>query len=135
MNAEMKHYNTVFFLSCGILLFGLFAAAMGIFYTDNGTAYEYTSIRGKTVMIYGKGLYRHMSAEVAPQGIAQDYITLFIGIPCLLISFFLALKGSLRGRFMLAGTLGYFFITYLFYTVMGMYNEMFLVYVLLAGTS
>src|SRR5687767_708031 len=107
MNPEMKHYKTVLLLSCGIFLFGLFAAAMGIFYTDSGTAYEYTSIRGKTVMIYGKGLYRHMSAEVAPQGIAQDYITLFAALPSLVISLVLAKKGGYQARFFLAGTLAY----------------------------
>jgi hypothetical protein len=76
-----------------------------------------------------------MSAEVAPQGIAQDYVTLCLGVPFLLLSLFIALKGSLRGRFMLAGTLGYFLVTYLFYTVMGMYNVMFLGYVIIAGAS
>jgi hypothetical protein len=76
-----------------------------------------------------------MSAEVAPQGIAQDYITLFLGIPLLIASLFLAQKGLLKGRYLLAGTLGYFLVTYLFYTVMGMYNEMFLVYVVLMGAS
>lgn len=76
-----------------------------------------------------------MSAEVAPQGIAQDWITLFIGIPLLLSSCLWARKGSLRGSYLLAGTLGYFLVTYLFYTVMGMYNKLFLVYVFLMGAS
>ena len=49
--------------------------------SNNGTGqYACQSIRGKTVMIYGKGLYKDMSAQVAPQGIAQDYVTLFIGL-------------------------------------------------------
>ena len=132
---KMLQKKTLSLLVFLIVVVAIVATTMGIFSNEGTGSYQYNSIRGKSVTIYGKGLYRHMSAEVAPQGIAQDYITLFIGIPCLLISFFLALKGSLRGRFMLAGTLGYFFITYLFYTVMGMYNEMFLGYVLLAGTS
>jgi hypothetical protein len=36
---------------------------------------------------------------------------------------------------LLAGTLGYFLVTYLFYTVMAMYNVMFLTYVILMGAS
>ena len=76
-----------------------------------------------------------MSSEVAPQGIAQDYITLFAGIPLLIISVVLARRDSLRGSYLLSGTLAYFFVTYLFYTVMGMYNKMFLVYVVLMSCS
>jgi hypothetical protein len=76
-----------------------------------------------------------MSAQVAPQGIAQDYITLFLAVPLLLISFLLARKGSQKARIVFAGTLGYFLVTYLFFLVMGMYNEMFLGYVVLLGSS
>ena len=108
---------------------------MGIFSDSGPGPYEYESIRGHTVLIYGKGLYKDMSAEVAPQGIAQDVVTLSIGIPLLLISLFFSRKGSLKGRFLLAGTLGYFLVTYLFYTVMGMYNVLFLGYVLLLSAS
>jgi hypothetical protein len=42
---------------------------------------------------------------------------------------------SLKWRLFLAGTVGYFLVTYLFYTVMGMYNELFLLYVALMGLS
>lgn len=76
-----------------------------------------------------------MSADVAVQGIAQDYITLTVAIPLLLISLFYAAKGSLKGRFILAGVLNYFLITYLFYLEMAMYNQLFLVYVLLLSAS
>jgi hypothetical protein len=127
--------NPLGFLLLIIVLLSGLATCMGIFSIGGEGSYEYQSIRGKTVTIYGKGLYRHMSAEVAPQGIAQDYVTLLIGIPLLVISFFKSRSGSLRARYLLAGTLGYFLVTYLFYTVMGMYNEMFLVYVALAGAS
>jgi hypothetical protein len=118
-----------------IALVAIIATTLGIFSTEGPGNYLYTSIRGKAVTIYGKGLYKDMSAEVAPQGIAQDYITLFIGVPLLLISLFAARRGSVKGLFLLSGTLGYFFVTYLFYMVMGMYNMMFLGYVFLAGVS
>jgi hypothetical protein len=111
------------------------ATTTGIYSKGGSGPYKYTSIRGQAVTIYGKGLYQHMSAEVAPQGIAQDYVTLFIAIPLLLISLWLAHKGSGRGRYLLAGTLGYFLVTYLFYTMMGMYNRLFLAYVVLMGAS
>ena len=85
--------------------------------------------------IYGKGLYQHMSADVAVQGIAQDYVTFFIGLPLLILATYLARRGSLRGRFLLAGSLSYFLVTYLLYLIMAMYSAMFLVYVLLMSCS
>jgi len=123
------------FLIFLIVILSIAATTMGIFSNEGRGQYEYTSIRGKTVMIYGKGLYKDMSAEVAPQGIAQDCVTLFIAIPLLIISFFKAQKESLKGKYLLAGMLGYFLVTYLFYTVMGMYNVMFLPYVILMSAS
>jgi hypothetical protein len=123
------------FLIFLIVILSIVATTMGIFSNEGRGQYEYTSIRGKSVMIYGKGLYKDMSAEVAPQGIAQDCVTLFIAIPFLIISFFKAQKESLKGKYLLAGMLGYFLVTYLFYTVMGMYNVMFLPYVILMSAS
>lgn len=76
-----------------------------------------------------------MSSDVAIQGIAQDYVTLFIGVPALLFALFLARKGTLRSKLLLAGIVSYFFLTYLFYMNMAMYNAFFLVYVILTGTT
>ncbi|WP_028309068.1 hypothetical protein [Desulfitibacter alkalitolerans] len=131
----MRNGRTVTILVIIITIFGLGAAAAGIFSAGGPGEYEYISIRGETVTIYGKGIYQHMSAEVAPQGIAQDFVTLFIGIPMLLLSLYFARKGSIKGRILLAGTLGYFLVTYLFYLVMAMYNYLYLVYVLLLSAS
>jgi hypothetical protein len=86
------------------------ATSLGIFSTEGPGNYEYISIHGKAITIYGKGLYKDMSAEVAPQGIAQDHITLIIGVPLLLMSLFAAQRGSLKGLFLLAGL----FLCYLF---------------------
>lgn len=130
-----RHIKPLLILVPLIIIFAIAATSAGIFTNDGPGQYEYTSIRGKSIMIYGKGLYKDMSAEVAPQGIAQDYITLFAGVPLLIISLIMSWKGSVKARYLLTGTLGYFLVTYLFYTVMGMYNEMYLAYVILMGTS
>jgi hypothetical protein len=131
---QLSHQPILILVSL-ICIFSIIAASMGIFSTGGKGEYPFQSIRGKTVMIYGQGLYRDMSAEVAPQGIAQDYITLFAAVPMLIISLFFTLKKSLRGKYLLAGTIAYFFVTYLFYTVMAMFNSLFLIYVLLMGLS
>ncbi|PKO99864.1 MAG: hypothetical protein CVU13_04495 [Bacteroidetes bacterium HGW-Bacteroidetes-8] len=131
----MKFRKSITVLVILVAIFVSLASISGIFSKGGPGNYDYTSIRGEKVTLYGIGLYRHMSADVAIQGIAQDYVTLFIGVPLLLISFFWAMKGSLKGRFMLAGVLNYLFITYLFYMNMAMYNQLFLLYIALTGTT
>jgi hypothetical protein len=131
----MKNWNTIKALSVVISLFAFLATTTGIFYQGGSGEYGYKSIRGRDVTIYGKGLYKDMSSEVAVQGIAQDYVTLVAAIPVLLLSLLMVRAGSIKGRWLLAGTLGYFLVTYLFYTAMGMYNALFLVYVVLIGSA
>jgi hypothetical protein len=123
------------FLVITIVIASAIATISAIFSHDGPGRYQHKSIRGQQVTIYGEGLYEDMSAEVAPQGLAQDHITLLAGIPLLVISFLMARNGSIKGRYLLAGTLGYFLVTYLFYLVMGMYNSMFLAYVILLSAS
>jgi hypothetical protein len=118
-----------------IAIFSTIATVSGIF-TNNGTGnYEFKSINHQTVNIYGKGVYENMSAEVAIQGIAQDYVTLFIAIPLLIFALFWTRNNTLKSKLFLAGVLNYFLLTYLFYMNMAMYNELFLVYIVLLSTS
>lgn len=74
-----------------------------------------------------------MPADVAIQGIAQDYITLFVALPLLLISWLQ--RRHLYAQVVLAGVLLYITLTYLFYMNLVLYNELFLVYVALLGCS
>ncbi|MBS4035391.1 MAG: hypothetical protein KGZ85_13050 [Ignavibacterium sp.] len=131
----MKNKKHTTLLVLLIALASIIASSTGIFLDEGPGQFEIESVRGEKITIFGKGLYQHMSDDVAIQGIAQDYITLFLGVPLLLISLFLSRKNSFRGLFLLAGTLGYFLVTYLFYLTMGMYNQMFLVYAFLLGTT
>ena len=131
----MKPGRPVLWLTLGIALAAAAAALTGIFSRAGSGSYAYTSIRGYEITIYGKGLYRHMSAEVAIQGIAQDYVTLLVAIPLLLFAFYKASTGTVKWNFIFAGVTGYFLVTYMFYLVMGMYNALFLVYVFLAGAA
>jgi len=131
----MKFKKQITILVLFICITSLLTTLLGIFSNNGEGSYSYKTIRGETIVIYGKGLYRHMSADVAIQGIAQDYVTLFIGIPLLLLGLFYWRKGMVKAKFLLTGVLLYFFLTYLFYTAMAMYNEMFLAYVLLLSCS
>ncbi|WP_247232890.1 hypothetical protein [Telluribacter sp. SYSU D00476] len=131
----MNQRKTVTTLAICIAIAAAIAATTGIFSNQGPGPYQYSSIHGESVTLYGRGIYKHMSAEVAIQGIAQDYVTLFMAVPLLLLSLYWVRKESLKGRFLLAGTLGYFFVTYLFYLTMGSYNQLFLLYAFLLGTS
>ena len=131
----MKYRRTITILVVFIALAAGIAAGVGVFSSGGPGRFDYESLRGRTVPIYGEGVYRHMSADVAVQGIGQDVVTLFIGIPALIVALVLARRGGLRARLLLGGVLGYFFVQYLFYLVMGMFNPLFLVYTALAGTG
>ena len=131
----MQNRKTISALIFLITIFSIIATVSGIF-TSKGTGnYEFKSITNQTVTIYGKGLYENMSADIAIQGIAQDYVTLFIAIPLLIFALFWSKKGTLKSKLFLAGVLNYFLLTYLFYMNMAMYNKIFLIYIILVSTS
>jgi hypothetical protein len=131
----INNHKTLISLVFFITALAIVVTLAGIISDHGPGQFEYKSIRGETITIYGKGIYQHMSAEVAIQGIAQDYVTLFIALPLLLLALYFSLKGSFKWRFILSGTLGYFLVTYLFYLVMAMYNQFFLAYSALMGAS
>lgn len=131
----MKHSRLISLLVISISLLSIFASVVGIFSDGGPGPYQIQSFRGETINIHGKGLYGQDSVSVAAQGIAQDIVTLALGVPLLIIALYLSLKGSLKGRLLLAGTLGYFLYTYVSYVFLWMYNPMFIVYVMLMSAS
>lgn len=131
----MKYNRLISLLVLCIVILSIFASVIGIFYNAGPGAYEIKSFRGETINIHGRGLYTDDSISVVAQGIAQDLVTLALGIPLLIISLYMSLKGSLKGRLLLTGTLGYFLYTYISYVFLWMYNPMFIVYVILMSAS
>lgn len=131
----MKFKNSLIFLVTGIAIGSSISALYGLLSSNGPGPFQYVSIRNEIIDIYGQGIYKHMSYEVAIQGIAQDLITLLIGIPALIISFIYSLRGSLKARIIFSGTTFYFFVSYLMYQLMAMYNMFFLVYLFLTGSA
>ena len=131
----MKYNRLISLLVVGIVILSIFASVIGIF-SDGGLGiYQIESFRGETINIHGIGLYRDDSVSVVAQGIAQDIVTLILGVPLLIVSLCMLLKGSLKGRLLLTGTLGYFLYTYVSYVFLWMYNSMFIVYIVLMSLS
>ena len=117
-----------------IFVLTLFAALGGVWPTA-GQPFPLTTFRGEEVMINARGLYYWDTVSMAAQMQANDLVALVIGLPLLALSFWLTLRGSLRGRIMLAGTLGFILYTYITMTFGTHYNALFLVYVALFSLS
>jgi hypothetical protein len=126
----------ILLILCGLIAaLAAVAAATGVLWQGGGESFNFISVRGQPVLMRGSGLYHFDSAAAAAQAIAQDLVTLGLGSPLLLAAMYLTARNSLRGRVLLAGTLGYFLYTYTALSVMAAYNELFLVYVALFSLS
>lgn len=131
----MKHYAALKWLVPAIFILALCAAALGLFYQTPGQPYAYTNHRGETVILNGHGLYVYDTVSTVAQMQGNDLITLMVGLPLLALSAWLAFRGSLRGRLLLTGTLGFFLYTYMSMSMLTAYNALFLVYVALFALS
>ena len=117
-----------------VFVLTLVAALAGV-WPATGTPYPLTTFRGEEVTINARGLYFWDTVSMAAQMQANDLVALALGLPLLAISFWLALRGSLCGRLILAGTLGFILYTYITMMVGAHYNALFLVYVALFSLS
>ena len=127
----MKRDDVLRWLIPPIFLLALIAAGAGLFYETPGEPYAYTNHRGESVMLNGHGLYAYDTVSSVAQMQANDLVTLVVGLPLLAGAALFAFRGSLRGRLLLAGTLGFFLYTYISMSMLASYNALFLVYVAL----
>ncbi len=130
-----KISNTSIVLSSMIATLALIVAALGVFWQGEGKPFEFHTLRNETVMIQGHGLYCYETITVAALAIAQDVVTLLVGIPLLIVAVILYRKGDLRGKLLLSGTLAYFLYTYASFAFGAAYNILFLIYVALFSLS
>ncbi len=131
----MKNQTALTYLIILIGLLSLIAAGVGVFSPSTGQPYEFQTLRGETAMINGRGLYYFDTVSSAAQQRGQDVVTLVLTLPVLVISTWLAFRGSLKGKLLLSGTLGYFLYTYMMMSFQTAYNPFFLIYVALFSLS
>lgn len=127
MNAARRMTWTVLILAA----LAAAAASLPFLLKEGPGPSQHVSVRGETVLLHGYGPYRHMPAEVAVQGLAQDLVTLVLGLPFLAFALAWARRGSRAGHLSLTGAVAYLFVQYTMYLAMGTYNELFLLWVLL----
>jgi hypothetical protein len=84
--------------------------------------------------LFIQDLYRDAPSFVA-QAVAQDFVTLVVGLPALIISVILAKRSSKRAYLVWLGVLVYLIYTYVVAAFSVRFNSMFVVYVALLGCS
>jgi hypothetical protein len=131
----MKTSKIVSILTTLIGVLSFVAAGVGVFWQGTGSHFEFKTVRDQIITLQGSGLYQFDSVSNAAQAIAQDVVTLVVGLPLLIISLMMYRKNLLRGKLLLCGTLAYFLYTYTSYAFGVAYNSLFLVYVALFSLS
>lgn len=128
----MKINVKVSVISIIIIIISGIAALIGLFSRNIHNFSAVTSSYGEKIELYQIGLYARDSVSMASQAIAQDFITLVIGIPLLIVGLYLInIKKIVHGWFLLTGTLGYFLYTYTSYAILMTFNDLYLLYVFL----
>jgi len=122
-------------LSSLIALLAMVAAVAGLFTGEGGESFLFSTLRGGTARIFGRGLYRYDTVFFGAGFRGQDVVALFFGVPLLITSIILYQRGGLPGQFLLVGVLGYFLYLYASMALGAAYNRLFLLYVALVSAS
>ena len=112
-----------------IVLLVLSYASLGLFWQNNGSPFTFTTLRGQTVDIAGKGIYRYDTLFFAAGFRGNDVITIFLELPMMIVAVLLYRRGSLRGCFLLSGSLVYVLYNSFSLGTGAAYNSLFLLYV------
>ncbi len=131
----MKVSSTVIVLSSLVALLGAIAAATGLFLAADGAPFLFTTLHGQTTQIYGQGLYQYDTLFFGAGFKGQDAVALFLGMPLLIISIILYRRGSVSGRLLLTGILGYFLYLYASMALGAAYNKLFLLYIVIFSAA
>lgn len=125
----MNNKKTVITLSTLIIILSGIAALTGLLSRQISLNDVIITSFGESIQLYQKGLYARDSVSMASQAIAQDLVTLIIGIPILSVALYLVIKENKKGLFLITGTAGYFLYTYTSYALCISYNNFYLIYV------
>jgi hypothetical protein len=125
----MKMSNTLTILSVLVAILAAVYSGIGLFSTGGQGSFEFTTLHGQTVDIYGQGIYRNDAAFRAPIFRGTDAVTLFLCVPALLIALAWYRRGSLRGGLLLTSMLAYFLYNSASLGFGAAYNNILLLYI------
>ena len=125
----MKISNTLTFLSLMAAIFVAVYAGIGLFSTGGDGPFEFTTLHGQTVEIYGQGIYQNDASFRAPIFRGTDAVTLFLGVPAVLMALAWYRRGSLRGGLLLTSMLAYFLYNSISLAFGAAYNSILLLYI------
>ncbi|HLO14395.1 MAG TPA: hypothetical protein VK206_06180 [Anaerolineales bacterium] len=131
----MKNKSALNWLVPLIAVLAASAAGTGLFSTNGDGPFPFTTLRHETVQIYGRGLYQNDTPLTAIGYRVSDAFILLVGIPLLLIAFWMYRRGLMRGKILLTGTLIFFLYNYGSLAVGAAYNNLFLAYIVLTMTT
>lgn len=134
-NPAVRTSNTVLWLSALIVVLASVSAGLGLFWQEGEGPLTFTTLRGQTVRMYGRGLYRHDTLFIGAGNKGVAAVVLALGVPLLILSALLYRRGSLRGALLLLGTLAYFLYVHASMALGAAYNPLFLAYVALFSAS
>jgi hypothetical protein len=127
--------KTALWLSALVAGLALVAALVGLLYPSTDGIFSFTTVRGVTVELYGRGWYQLDTPIAAVGFMAADLVTLAVAIPLLSIGALLYRRGSLKGGFLLSGTLAYFLYNYGSLAFGSTYNHLYLIYTVIFSAS
>lgn len=131
----MKTSKPLIALSYLVTVIATLAAGAGLFWPGGPGPFEFTTLHGEVVEIYGRGLYALDTTFKAPVLRGADAILLFIGVPALLVAIQLYRRGKRIGTLLLTGILACFLYNAISVAMGIAYNPIFLLYIAYVGTS
>lgn len=131
----MKTNPALNYLIPVLVIAALVSTSIGLFSQGGQGPFTFLSLHGKTVQMYGQGIYQFDTHFRAPIARGTDAVTLFFAIPLLVSAFFLYRRRSLRGTFFLVGVLAYLLYNSASIALGVAYNQLFLVYIIYFSTS
>ncbi len=120
----MNYKKEIFVLITLISVFILFATIIGIKAWDTlSHTVSHETVRGDNTLFLTKGIYKHNPKWFVLEGIAWDIVTVFLGLPILVIGLILYIRNSIKGVFLLTGGLVYTGYQYMIYSVGWAFNR------------
>jgi hypothetical protein len=131
----MKPSNALTRLATLVAILAVLYSSIGLFSQSGAGPFSFTSLHGEVVQIYGRGLYHNDTLFRAPILRGTDAITLFVGVPLLLLAIFLDRRGGLRSRLFLTSLLAFFLYNSASLALGAAYNNLLLAYIISVSAS